>query len=160
MRSDVNNTSRYTREELIDGMMNTFYQYLDDYNLRDIMGIIYDTYIDDECCEESDESEDLDVYFERKMKPMWDYVYNLQKQINKIEMHKPVLIPSVAAPAWQNPPAGRPPYDLDWYKVTCDANGNVPLGGNDASKYTPPTPEQLEEWRNLRFAPQDSVSER
>lgn len=75
----------------------------------------------DECAEEvveDEKEESLDVYFERKMKPMWNYVYDLQKQINKIEMSKP-LIPSVNAPAWQNPPGG--------YKVTCDANGNVPL---------------------------------
>ena len=102
----------------------------------------------DECAEEvveEEKEESLDVYFERKMKPMWNYVYDLQKQINKIEMSKP-LIPSVNAPAWQNPAIG-PAYPTT-YKVMCDANGNVPLGGNDASKFTP---EQIEEWSKIRY---------
>lgn len=109
---------------------------------------------EEECSEdtfEENEEEPLDVYFERKMKPMWDYVYNLQKQVNNIEMHKP-LIPSVTAPGWQNPPGG--------YKVTCDANGNVPLSStmNDSISFpntvtvnTNWTDEQLEEWSNIMF---------
>lgn len=96
---------------------------------------------EEECSEdtfEENEEESLDVYFERKMKPMWDYVYDLQKQVNNIEMHKP-LTPSRFTTGSQNPPVS--PY-------TCDANGNVPLGGNDASKFTP---EELEAWSNIRF---------
>lgn len=95
----------------------------------------------DECSEEiveEEKEESLDVYFERKMKPMWNYMYDLQKQINKIEMNKPVMIPSVCAPGWQNPPWRNPPD----YKVTNHTNGN------DMVKFTP---EEIEEWSKIRY---------
>ena len=40
-----------------------------------------------------DEDEPLDVYFERKITPIWHYVYNLNRRVNEIEKSKPVLGP-------------------------------------------------------------------
>lgn len=84
---------------------------------------------------DNDEQEEpLDVYFERKMKPMWDYVYNLNKENNKLKVEVALLKESNAAKVPYGPvkyPNNIPPtheYPLDWYKVT--ANGNVPLSGS------------------------------
>lgn len=94
---------------------------------------------------QEDEEESLDVYFERKLKPMWDYVCTLQKQVNNLqskvgdlELHKnqtygPMKYPNNIPPTHD--------YPLDWYKVT--ANGNVPL-----SSYSV---DQINEWGDVRF---------
>ena len=36
---------------------------------------------------EEEKEESLDIYFERKMKPMWDYVYNLEKLLVEQQRH-------------------------------------------------------------------------
>lgn len=119
-----------------------------------------------------DEEESLDVYFERKMKPMWDYVYNLQKQVNNLqskvgdlELHKnqtygPVKYPNNIPPTHD--------YPLDWYKVTAhcgDMGGNLsPSCSNNAiatsgymqvvdePKYTQ---EEIDEWNSIRWTPKE-----
>lgn len=109
-----------------------------------------------------DDEEPLDVFFERKMKPMWDYVYNLQKQVNSLESRCPqkygLSTDSKVYPNWNSP-----------QPTMCDANGAVGSAGDGGSgpgfatsgymqvvdqKYTP---EQLEEWSKIRF---DVPSER
>lgn len=125
---------------------------------------------DEEQYNEPKKEESRDVYFERKMKPIWDYVYNLQKQytnlLNRVtELEKasrPFGPANAFGPAYptQTPPqvpnyygpAGDP---LDWYKVTNHADGN------DASKFQTTgyikveepkyTQEEIEAWNNIRF---------
>lgn len=126
--------------------------------------------------EEVEKQESRDVYFERKMKPIWDYVYNLQKQyttlLNKVNDIDKTLIaykgggPGPAYPTYTPPqvpnyygPAGD--YPLDWYKVTCHADGNLNIGRNEASKFQTTgymkvedpkyTEQQIKEWSNIRF---------
>lgn len=120
----------------------------------------------EECRTQEDEPEDeepLDLYFERKMTPIWDYVYNVQKQytdlrtrVTKLEGASRPFGPTYpigdAYPTYVGHPAGSPPQvpntykpaqpPLDWYKVTC-ANGNVPLGNNEQSKISP---EEFDDW--------------
>lgn len=119
------------------------------HNIEDCLSLFIRDYnqifdLDEECEEES-----LDVYFDRKMKPMWDYVYNLNKtvnsltdEVNKIKFSRESIQPST--PNHYTP--AQPPFD--WYQVKC-ANGNVPLG-NGAAVFTK---EQLEEWSNIRYTP-------
>lgn len=108
------------------------------YNVEECLKMFLDDYwaildgLAYEAVEEEEES--LDVYFDRKMKPIWDYVYNLNKENNKLKVEVALLKESNAAKVPYGPvkyPNNIPPtheYPLDWYKVT--ANGNVPLSGS------------------------------
>ena len=124
---------------------------------------------DDEEVEES-----LDVYFERKMKPMWDYVYTLKAEISNLKAEVALLKEANAARTIPYGPIKYPnnippthEYPLDWYKVTAHSNaqdnqripGLMPEGFATSGymqvtdkKYTPKyTTEQLEEWSNIRY---------
>ena len=124
---------------------------------------------------EEEIEEPLDVCIDRMMKPMWDYVYNLNREISNLKKEVALLKESNAAKQYPLPiggpgqkyPNNIPPthdYPLDWYKVTaqCGAmGGNVPLSSNLNDtiattgymqvvdpKYTE---EQMKEWAGLRF---------
>ena len=135
------------------------------HNIEDCLSLFIRDYneilnLDEECEEES-----LDVYFDRKMKPMWDYVYNLNKtvnsltdEVNKIRFSRESIQPKPLVSPYTPPTVGTP-YSIpnhytpsqppfDWYQVKCE-NGNVPLG-NGAAVFTK---EQLEEWSKVRFVP-------
>jgi hypothetical protein len=123
---------------------------------------------------DDEEEESLDVCIDRMMKPMWDYVYNLNREISKLKADVALLKESNAAKQYPLPiggpgqkyPNNIPPthdYPLDWYKVTAHSNakdnqripGLIPEGFATSGymqvvdpKYTQ---EQMEEWAGLRF---------
>jgi len=122
--------------------------------------------------EDDEEVEELDIddYFEHKIKPIWDYVHNLQKQVDLLEQLKvygptPKWIPNNQPPVPQPVQVGFPytipDTHLPTWKITCtNANDNVPLSGIATTgymqvtdkKYTPKyTTEQIDEWSQIRF---------
>jgi hypothetical protein len=119
--------------------------------------------------EDNEEVEELDIddYFERKLKPIWDYVYNLQKQVNLLEQLKvygptPKWTPNNVPPVSQPVPVGFPYIIPDTHaptwKITCtNANDNVPLSGIATTGYIKTveepkyTKEEIEEWSKIRF---------
>lgn len=121
---------------------------------------------EEECSEDISEEfqeEPLDVYFERKLKPMWDYVYNLQKQVNNLhskvgdlELHKNQAYGPVKYPNNFYPdviPGNVPPW-----KITPHANGYVPntdfmttTGYFQTVEEPKYTQEQIKEWSNLMY---------
>ena len=92
-----------------------------------------------EACEkeevkESPEEYATKTYLREKNQIIWEYVYNLNREINNLKkdvtllkeandarttLYGPVKYPNNIPPTHD--------YPLDWYKVT--ANGNVPLSG-------------------------------
>lgn len=120
---------------------------------------------DDEEVEES-----LDVYFERKMNPIWEYVYTLnaeidglKKRVNLIDQMKvygptpkyPNNVPPVPKFYPESIPGNVPPW-----KIIPHANGYVPntdfmtttgyFQKVEEPKYTQ---EELEAWSNIRYTP-------
>jgi len=140
---------------------HAMHMFIDDY------WSILDSLASEALKEDDEEVEELDIddYFERKIKPMWDYVYNLQKRVNSLESRSTqkygLSTDSKVYPNWNIP------------QTMCDANGAVGSAGDGGSagaganggsfatsgymqltdkKYTPKyTPEQIKEWSELRF---------
>jgi len=112
-----------------------------------------------------DDEEPLDVYFERKMKPMWDYVYNLQKQVNNLqskvgdlELHKNQAYGPVKYPNNFYPDVTPIPGNVPRWKIEPHANGYVPntdfmttTGYFQTVEEPKYTQEQLNEWSNLMY---------
>lgn len=82
--------------------------------------------------------ESREVFFERKMKPVWDYIYSLQRQINTLKndlqdekvarkMYGPALSPTTYPT--NVPPNGVPDYN--WHKVSSIGTGNVYYDPNE-----------------------------
>ena len=114
-----------------------------------------------EACEkeevkESPEEYATKTYLREKNQIIWDYVYNLNREINNLKKEVTLLKEANAARTTPYGPVKYPnnippthDYPLDWYKVT--ANGNVPVSGkvNDAQY----TQEQIDEWSKIRYTP-------
>ena len=105
---------------------------------------------------ESTEEYATKTYLREKNQIIWDYVYNLNREIGNLKKDVALLKESNAAKTTPYGPVKYPnnippthDYPLDWYKVT--ANGNVPVSGkvNDAQY----TQEQIDEWSKIRYTP-------
>ena len=105
---------------------------------------------------ESTEEYATKTYLREKNQIIWDYVYNLNREIGNLKKDVALLKESNAARTTPYGPVKYPnnippthDYPLDWYKVT--ANGNVPVSGkvNDAQY----TQEQIDEWSKIRYTP-------
>lgn len=118
---------------------------------------------------ESPEEYATKTYLREKNQIIWDYVYNLNREIGNLKKEVALLKEANAARQTYQPvnhPNNIPP--LDWYKIT--ANGNVPLSGVkedrihttgymqvvDEPKYTQ---EQINEWADIRYTPNEQKSE-
>ena len=128
-----------------------------------------------EACEKEEVKESTEeyatkTYLREKTNTIWEYVYNLNREIGNLK--KEVALLKEANDARQtyqpvNHPNNIPP--LDWYKIT--ANGNVPLSGVmndtiatsgymqvvDEPKYTQ---EEIDEWNSIRWTPKDKTDVR
>ena len=102
-----------------------------------------------EACEkeevkESPEEYATKTYLREKNQIIWDYVYNLNREINNLKKEDGLLkthhdVKQPYAPIkWPNVPD----YPLDWYKVTAHT---------DTPKYTQ---EQIDEWSKIRYTEQ------
>lgn len=108
------------------------------------------------------------TYLREKNQIIWDYVYNLNREIGNLKKEVGLLkthhdVKQPYAPIkWPNVPD----YPLDWYKVTAHSNsqdnqripGLMPEGFATSgymqvtdAKYTP---EQIKEWSNIRYTPE------
>ena len=91
---------------------------------------------------ESTEEYATKTYLREKNQIIWDYVYNLNREIGNLKKEVALLKESNAARTtpygpikWPNVPD----YPLGWYKVTAHA---------DTPKYTQ---EQIDEWNSIRY---------
>ena len=105
---------------------------------------------------ESTEEYATKTYLREKNQIIWDYVYNLNREIGNLKKDVALLKESNAAKTIPYGPIKNPNnippthgYSLDQYMVT--ANGNVPISGkvNDAQY----TQEQIDEWSKIRYTP-------
>lgn len=114
---------------------------------------------------EDDEEEYLDVCIDRMMKPMWNYVYNLEKQVNTLQSK------IVALESYKNQAYGPVKYPNNFYPDVTPIPGNVPRWKIEphANGYVPNTDfmtttgyfqtveepkyttEQIDEWSKIRF---------
>ena len=120
-----------------------------------------------EACEKEEVKESTEeyatkTYLREKNQIIWDYVYNLNREIGNLKKDVALLKESNAARTTPYGPVKYPnnippthDYPLDWYKVT--ANGNVPLSGKVTdAQYTP---EQIAEWNSIRWTPKDKTDD-
>ena len=107
--------------------------FLDDYWAH-LDSLAYEACKEEETVKESPEEYATKTYLREKNQIIWEYVYNLNREINNLKkdvtllkeandarttLYGPVKYPNNIPPTHD--------YPLDWYKVT--ANGNVPLSG-------------------------------
>ena len=112
-------------------------------------------------------------YLREKNQILWDYVYNLNREIGNLKKEVALLKEANAARTTPYGPVKYPnnippthDYPLDWYKVTTHSNsqdnqripGLMPEGFATSGymqvtdkKYTP---EQIDEWNNIRYTPE------
>lgn len=120
------------------------------------------------------------TYLREKNQIIWDYVYNLNREIGNLKKEVALLKESNDARTTPYGPVKTPnniplapvtwpsthDYPLDWYKITAHSNsqdnqripGLMPEGFATSGymqvidkKYTP---EQIEEWSNIRYTPE------
>ena len=112
--------------------------------------------VEKEEVKESTEEYATKTYLREKNQIIWDYVYNLNREIGNLKKEVALLKEANAARTTPYGPVKYPnnippthDYPLDWYKVT--ANGNIPVSGkvNDAQY----TQEQIDEWSKIRYTP-------
>ena len=107
-----------------------------------------------EACKEEEVKESTEeyatkTYLREKNQIIWDYVYNLNREIGNLKKDVALLKESNAARTTPYGPVKYPnnippthDYPLDWYKITAHT---------DTPKYTQ---EQIDEWSKIRYTEQ------
>jgi len=138
--------------------------FLDDY--WTVLDTMANQAVEKEEVKESTEEYATKTYLREKNQIIWDYVYNLNREIGNLKKDVALLKESNAARTTPYGPVKYPNnIPMDWYKVTTQSNAqdNQPIKGlkNDTiatsgyMQVVDPryTQEQIDEWNNIRYTP-------
>ena len=130
-----------------------------------------------EACEKEEVKESTEeyatkTYLREKNQIIWDYVYNLNREIGSLKKEVSLLKESNVTRTTTYGPIMYPNnIPMDWYKVTTHSNAqdNQPIKGLKPEGFATSgymqvtdkkyTPEQIAEWNSIRWTPKDKTDD-